>query len=144
MIMAMDPQLHDALVATNMRQGAAPYDLADITTYWRDSHDLGGPHAPFDLSDETDGGAPRGQVQYFQDPASTIANTALGRPDIMDVVDPYALEMDQDYDCTHNSNPDCSYTFYGPACAPESSQPGTVIYSGNYGDFEPTWKPAGC
>jgi hypothetical protein len=144
MIMAMEPPLHDALVAANMRQGAAPYDVADITTYWRNSHDLGGPHAPFDLSDETDGGAPRGQVQYFQDPASTIANAALGRPDIMDVVDPYALEMDQDYDCTHNSNPDCSYTFYGPACAPQTNQPGTAIYSDNYGDFDAAWTPAGC
>lgn len=144
MIMSMDPRLHDALVATNMRQGAAPYDLADITTYWRDSHDLGGAHAPFDASDETDGGAPRGQVQYFADPASAAANAALGRPDIMDVVDPYALEMDHDYDCTHNSNPDCSYVFYGPVCAPEASEVGTAIYSGNYGDFEPAWTPAGC
>jgi hypothetical protein len=144
MIMSIDPRLHDALVAVYTRQGAAPYDLADITTYWRNTHDLGGPHAPFDESDETDGGAPRGQVQYFQDPASTIANTALGRPDIMDVVDPYALEMDQDYDCTHNSNPDCSYTFYGPACAPETNQPGTAIYRASYGDFDAAWTPAGC
>jgi hypothetical protein len=144
MIMSMDPRLHDAMLAANMRQGGAPYDLADITTFWRNSHDLGGPHAPFDLSDETDGGAPRGQVQYFMNPASTAANTALGRPDIVDVVDPYALEMDQDYDCTHNSNPDCSYVFYGPACAPASNEPGTAIYRGNYGDFEATWQPSGC
>jgi hypothetical protein len=144
MIMAMDLRLHDALLAANVRQGAAPYDVADITTYWRNSHDLGGPHAPFDLSDETNDGAPRGQVQYFRDPSSPAANAALGRPDIMDVVDPLALEMDQDYDCTHNSNPDCSYTFYGPACAPETNEVGTAIYSGNYGDFAATWKPAGC
>jgi hypothetical protein len=62
----------------------------------------------------------------------------------MDVVDPYALEMDQDYDCTHNSNPDCSYTFYGPACAPETNQPGTAIYRASYGDFDAAWTPAGC
>jgi hypothetical protein len=144
MIMSMDPVLHDAMLAANTRQGAQPYDIADITTFWRNSHDLGGAHAPFDLSDETNDGAPRGQTQYFKDPASTAANTALGRPDIMDVVDPYALEMDQDYDCTHNSNPDCSYTFYGPACAPSTNLPGTAIYSGNYGDFGATWKPTGC
>ena len=35
----------------------------------------------------------------------------------MTLVDPYALEMDQDYDCTHNSNPDCSYTLLRPGCA---------------------------
>ena len=144
MIMSIDPRLHDALLAANMHQGAAPYDLADIATSWRNSQDLGGPHAPFDLSDETEGGVPRGQVQYFRDPASAVANAALGRPDIMDVVDPYALELDHDYDCVHNSNPDCSYVFYGPLCAPQSSEVGTALYSGNYGDFEPAWLPTGC
>jgi hypothetical protein len=144
MILSTDPRLHEALLAANTRQGAAPYDLADIATSWRNSQDLGGPHAPFDLSDETEGGAPRGQVQYFRDPTSTIANTALGRPDIMDVVDPYALEFDHDSDCTHNSNPDCSYVFYGPVCAPAANVVGTAMYRGNYGDFEPAWTPAGC
>jgi len=144
MIMQQDMALHAAQLAASTRQGAQPYDLADITTYWRDSHDAGGPHAPFDLSDETNDGAPRGQTQYFRDPASTVANSPLGRMDLTTLVDPYALEMDQDYDCTHNSNPDCSYTFYGPACAPETNQAGTLIYSGNYGDFEPAYKPAGC
>lgn len=127
-----------------MHQGAQPYDISDITTFWRDSHDAGGPHAPFDLSDETDDDVPRGQTQYFKDPTSTIANTALGRPDIMNVVDPYALEFDHDYDCVHNSNPDCSYVFYGPVCAPESNQPGTALYSAKYGDFISSWIPTGC
>jgi hypothetical protein len=144
MIMQQDMVLHAAQLAANTHQGAQPYDIADITTYWRDSHDAGGPHAPFDVSDETNDGAPRGQTQYFRDPASTVANSPLGRMDLSTLVDPYALEMDQDYDCTHNSNPDCAYTFYGPACAPETNEPGTQIYSGNYGDFEPAYKPAGC
>ena len=52
--------------------------------------------------------------------------------------------MDQDYDCTHNSNPDCSYTLYGPACAPETNQLGTAIYASNYGDFTSSWIPRGC
>jgi hypothetical protein len=144
LIMQQDMTLHAAQLAANMHKGAQPYDLADITTYWRDSHDLGGPHAPFDLSDETNDGAPRGQTQYFKDPASAVANTALGRRDLMTLVDPYALEMDQDYDCAHSSNPDCSYTLYGPVCAPETSEAGTQLYTGNYGDFEPAYKPAGC
>lgn len=144
MIMQQDMALHAAQLAANTRQGATPYDLADITTYWRNSHDAAGPHAPFDLSDETNDGAPRGQTQYFRDPASTVANTALGRIDLTTLIDPYALEIDQDYDCTHNSNPDCSYTFYGPACVPETSEPGTQIYSGTYGDFEAAYKPTGC
>jgi hypothetical protein len=146
MIMSMDAMLHDVQVTANTRKGASPYDIADIPSagYWRDSHDLGGPHAPFDLSDETNDGAPRGQTQYFRDPTGTLAHQPLGRADLATLVDPYALEMDQDYDCTHNSNPSCDYTLYGPLCAPETSQAGTAIYTQNYGAFEPTWKPTGC
>jgi hypothetical protein len=146
MIMHQDVVLHDAQLAANNNKGASPYDIADIpsTSSWRNSQDIGGPHAPFDLSDETSAGAPRGQTQYFRDPTSTAANAPLGRMDLTTLVDPYALEMDQDYDCTHNSNPDCSYTLYGPACFPESSQLGTQIYTQDYGDFEPAYKPAGC
>jgi hypothetical protein len=129
-----------------MRHGAQPYDLADVNAggYWRDSHDAGGPHAPFDLSDETNDGAPRGQTQYFTDPTSTLANTALGREDLLDLVDPYALEMDEDYDCTHNSNPACSYTFYGTSCVPEASKLGTQIYAEHYGDYAAAYVPTGC
>jgi hypothetical protein len=146
MIMQQDAALHDAQVAASTHQGAQPFDLADAigAGYWRDSHDAGGAHAPFDLSDETNDGAPRGQTQYFRDPASTVANTALGRMDLTTLVDPYALEMDQDYDCVHNSNPACDYTFYGPLCAAETTQTGTLIYAAKYGDFAPAWKPTGC
>jgi hypothetical protein len=145
MIMSMDPTLHDAMSAAFTHQGAG-VDIADISTggFWRDSHDLGGPHAPFDQSDETNDGAPRGQTQYFKDPASTIANSPLGRMDLTALVDPLAVEMDQDYDCPHNSNPACSYTFYGPACIPESTKLGVDIYMGNYGSYDATWKPTGC
>ena len=146
LIMSQDAALHDAQLAANTRQGAMPFDLADIPAggFWRDSHDVGGPHAPFDLSDETNDGAPRGQTQYFRDPTSTAANAPLGRADLETLVDPYALEMDQDYDCFHNSNPSCAYVLYGPACAPETSEDGTAIYTAGYGDFEPAWKPSGC
>jgi hypothetical protein len=149
LIMSEDATLHAAQLAANDHQGAAQtgvFDLADIPAggFWRDSHDLGGPHAPFDLSDETNGGAPRGQTQYFRDPSSTAANAPLGRADLETLVDPDALEMDQDYDCFHNSNPSCPYTLYGPACAPMTSQDGTAIYAADYGDFEPAWKPSGC
>jgi hypothetical protein len=146
LIMAMDTALHTGQLAANTRKGASPYDIADISSggYWRDSHDAAGPHTPFDLSDETNDGAPRGQTQYFKDPASTVANAALGRMDVMTLVDPLALEMDQDYDCAHNSNPSCDYTFYGPACAPKTTQSGAAIYTMDYGDFGPTWKPTGC
>jgi len=123
-------------------------DLGDVpggsSRFWRDSHDLKGPHAPFDLSDETESGAPRGQVQYFRDPTSTAANAPLGRVDLTALVDPSALELDQDYDCVHNSNPACSYTTYGSFCAPQPSKLGTNLYESNYGSVESTWKPTGC
>ncbi len=140
MIMSQDAHLHASQLAANAHMGAVQsngkHDIADIpaVSFWRDSHDLGGPHAPFDLSDETDQGAPRGQTQYFTDPTSTLANSPLGRMDLMTLVDPYAVEMDQDYDCVHNSNPDCAYVTYGPLCFPETSLPGTDVYTKSYGD----------
>ena len=150
MIMSMDVHLHASQLAASTHKGATQGngkpDIADIPAgmAWRDSHDLGGAHAPFDLSDETNQGAPRGQTQYFADPASALASMPLGRMDLTTLVDPYALEMDQDYDCVHNSNPSCSYVTYGPFCLPEASAPGTDVYTQTYGSFEPTWQPSGC
>ena len=146
MIMQEDTTLLAAQLQANAHQGAQPYDIADVVaaSFWRDSHDVGGPHAPFDKSDETNDGAPRGQTQYFADPASAVATAPLGRMDLATLVDPYALEMDQDYDCTHNSNPACSYIFYGAACAPAANEPGTQIYTGNYGDYAASYTPTGC
>jgi hypothetical protein len=144
-IASIDPVLHAALVRANDNKGSGP-DIADIPAggFWRDSHDLGGPHEPFTLSDETEDGVPRGQVQFFADPSSPEANAPLGRLDLEDLVDPWAFEMDHDYDCVHNSNPGCEYTFYGPLCLPEATLMGTAIYTQNYGTFDPTWAPAGC
>jgi hypothetical protein len=150
MIMSMDAMLHDAQLAASTHKGArqssGKYDIADAPTgtFWRNSNDIGGPHSPFDLSDETDQGAPRGQTQYFADPTSALAKGALGRQDLATLIDPYALEMDQDYDCIHNSNPICAYTTYGPLCAPETSELGTKVYTDSYGSFDATWKPSGC
>jgi hypothetical protein len=151
MIMSMDPELQSVQLAANTHQGAmqanGKYDIADAPTtgtFWRDSHDLGGPHAPFDISDETDQGAPRGQTQYFKDPTSTLANAPLMRQDLMTLVDPFALEMDQDYDCPHNSNPLCTYTTYGQFCFPQPSMVGADLFASRYGSYEPGWKPSGC
>ncbi len=150
MLMSMDATLQAAQLAANRHHGARQpngrYDISDVvpTSYWRDSHDLGGPHSPFDLSDETNAGAPRGQTQYFSDPASTRASSPLGRQDLSTLVDPYALEMDQDYDCPHNSNPLCTYTTYGPLCMLEPAEPGTQIFTDSYGSFEPDWQPQTC
>lgn len=148
MIMQIDATLHADLRTAFSSQGgpSAARTIGDAITssFWRDSHDLGGSHAPFDESDETEGGAPRGQVQYFKDPASAIATAPLGRPDLMTLVDPFALEMDHDFDCAHNSNPSCSYTLYGPLCAPRPNLPGVEIFAATYGAVDLAWKPTGC
>src|SRR6185312_4810471 len=75
---------------------------------------------------------------------STVATSPLGRQDLTPLVDPQAIEMDQDYDCAHNSNPLCSYTYYGPSCFPESSEIGTQIYTDTYGSFESSYSPQAC
>jgi hypothetical protein len=150
--LSMDPPLHDALIAASTNKGqpvtGGKSDIEDVqigaNSFWRDSHDLGGAHAPFDISDETDNGAPRGQVQYFKDVTSAAAKAALGRTDLMTLIDPYALEVDQDYDCPHNSNPLCAYTTYGSLCFPAASKLGTELYTEKYGAFDPTWKPVDC
>lgn len=150
MMMAMDGTLHGALLAANQHQGAVQgngkRDLADVPQggFWRDSHDLAGAHSPFDTSDETEQGAPRGQTHYFADVASSAANAPLGRMDLTSLVDPLALEMDHDYDCIHSSNPLCTYIAYGPLCLPQPQALGTDIYVQTYGDFNAAYVPTGC
>jgi len=145
-LVSIDGALHASLVAAHDRAGAAPFDLADVQagTSWRDTHDLAGPHAPFDLGVETNEGAPRGQAQLFRDPTSALAMQPLGRLDLETLVDPYALELDQDYDCVHSSNPLCTYVFYGPLCAPAASQRGVDVYGDTYGAVDLAWRPSGC
>ena len=150
MIMSMDTTLHAAFIAANEHmgatQGSGRPDITDIPNggYWRNSQDPAGPDAPFDLSDETSVAAPRGQVHLFADPGSALAAMPLGRADLSALVDPQALEMDQYFDCPHNANPLCTYITYGPLCFPEVSASGVSLYVAGYGDFDATWKPAGC
>jgi hypothetical protein len=94
LFLSMEAPLHDALIAASTNKGqpnGAKPDIEDVPigagSYWRDSHDLGGSHAPFDISDETENGAPRGQVQYFEDPASAAAKSPLNRTDLKTLVD---------------------------------------------------------
>ncbi|MEZ4222865.1 MAG: hypothetical protein R3B13_18125 [Polyangiaceae bacterium] len=148
MILAMDATLQAALLAAHEHKGASQTggkpDVADIPADkpWRDSHDLAGPHAPFDRSSETEAAAPRAQAHFFADPKSLVANTPLGRQDLQTLVEPLALELDQDYDCIHDSNPLCSYVTYGPLCLPQPSLVGTVLFENNYGAFDASWAPS--
>lgn len=148
MFLSIDAPLHEALSLAHADERAADgsFVLADVPSdgYWRASNDVAGPHAPFDRSDETQAGAPRAQAHFFADPTSSRARSALGRTDLESLVDPRALEIDHDFDCIHDSNPLCDYTFYGPACAPQTRRQGLEIYERNYGSVERDWAPAGC
>ncbi len=147
---SIDATLHAALVAGHDREGAAlpsgARDVDDVIaeSFWRDTQDLAGPHHPFTISLETEGGTPRGQVHFFRDPMSTEARAPLERTDVEDLVDGYALEIDQDYDCVHASNPLCEYRLYGPACAPRERKTGVAMYADTYGPIDLGWRPAGC
>lgn len=108
--------------------------------YWGKSADLGGPHKPFNLSDETatgtqcnlfiietgDSKPPTGQVQFFKDGTAT----AFQRGGLSFPADPRMLEFDHDYNCLHDSNPTC--------------QDFTQRYVKNYGDFACDWVPVAC
>ncbi len=58
---------------------------------------------------------------------------------------PAEAGADQDYDCAHNSNPECSYVFYGSLCFPRHEALGVDIYTASgYGAIDLSWKPTGC
>lgn len=75
---------------------------------------------------------------------SAAAKSALGRMELTTLIDPNAIEIDQDYDCLHNSNPVCDYTTYGANCLPGPSKTGATLYTEKYGNIAPTWQPASC
>ena len=141
LLLSIDGTLHAALVAAHA--GTGQLDDVPPGGRWRQSFDLAGPHAPFTLSTETDDDLPRGQVHFFADAGSAAAQAPLGRLDLEALVDPFALEIDLDYDCLHNSNPLCDYTFYGAFCL-QPTRSGLALYEDNYGAVALDWRPPGC
>lgn len=74
---------------------------------WEESTDLAGPHEPFSQSSQTDGGQPRGQTHQFEhDYEATSINHPLF---YFSGSNPYIVEIDIDYNLTHDSNPECYY-----------------------------------
>jgi hypothetical protein len=141
MFFSVDRVLHAALVEAFERGGERT--LRDGDSFWRSTHDLAGPHKPFDASDETDTSfGPRGQVQFFRSPTSDLANTALGRKGLESLVDPFVVEIDQDYNCLHDSNPLCTYVTTGPLCLPQFPSLGIDFQESSRGRVERDWKPS--
>ena len=80
---------------------------------WADSNDFAGPHDPFTQSSETQQGTPRGQTHFFKNDNEA---SVLSRNGVEGVSDPHIVEMDNDYNFWHDSNPEGTYsTTYGRA-----------------------------
>lgn len=150
LFLSMDHQLWLAFGLANATTGSVgnPGPLLDPwnNRAWRDSSDIAGPHAPFTASDETSYGSPRGQVHFFV-PRTNPERTAyliplqpdspgpVWRRGVEGVSDPYLLEMDQDYNFLHDSNPLCDSYLQS--------------YINNHGNSGPEpintgWEPAAC
>ncbi len=95
---------------------------------WRASTDLIGPHAPFDQSGETERDRPRGQTHFWSTDAKAVP---LTRPGVEGVLDPHAVELDNDYNLVHDSSPEGCYGLFGVGCVY-----GRVI-------FKQAWSDAG-
>ena len=64
--------------------------------------------------------------------------------DLTTLVDPYALEMDQDYDCVAQLEPALQLHHLRAGCIPESSEIGTQIYTDTYGSYGASYSPVSC
>lgn len=130
-----DAYLHGLLVDT--WNDATPITDGAGST-WIHTRDAAGPHDPFDASVETDLGLrctllfetsgsmpPTGQAHFFL--ATPVAFT---RGTATLPADPFMLEVDQDYNCVHDSNPTC--------------RDFEDRYRTNHGDFVCDWIPSAC
>jgi hypothetical protein len=80
---------------------------------WGGSGDVAGAHAPFTNESETAKGSPRGQAQFWSYPSQA---STLNRPGVVGVYDSQIVELDNDYNWLHDSNPEGEYSgTYGRA-----------------------------
>jgi hypothetical protein len=133
----MDAYLHGLMVDT--WNGARVIGDGGGST-WLHTRDIAGPHDPFDASDETDVGLrcvlliqtsdsrpPTGQGHFFLEGSAVAFEHGSGS---MLPLDPFLLELDQDYNCVHDSNPTCGDF--------------DEDYEQHYGDYGCDWVPSSC
>ncbi len=112
---------------------AAFRDIEAGLPEWADSNDFGGPHAPFTQSGETQEGSPRGQTHFW---SFDTQASVLSRNGVVGVYDPHIVEIDNDYNILHDSNPEGTYSFtYGRA---EYKNHWNASGAANRGDGLPT------
>jgi hypothetical protein len=156
LFLSMDAYLKNAMnIAYNNPSSFVTRDQNN-NNYWKKSADGFGPHAPFDASDETSYGHPRGQVHFWKNGSGN--STPVNNIGVYNVVDPNILEIDQDYDVWHPSSTECGYDTDGcDTCkaagdrAYFSSGPGRMIYArqhpylaGSFAGPDYEWAPTGC
>src|SRR6185295_6470976 len=104
---SMDNILHNAMIGANANSNSFITFDQNGNNNWKKSSDLGGPHSPFDASNETSYGHPRGQMHFWK------SNAGFGTPvyniGVDGVVDENIMELDQDYDIIHSSSTECTY-----------------------------------
>jgi len=151
---SMDDYLWEAMAYANIGY------VTTVDTFgnpdWQTSSDPLGPHDPFDASNETAYGHPRGQVHFWiTDDGFYVP---VYRNGVNGIIDANMLEFDQDYDWNHPSSTECSYDTggcdqcqAGTGKAGFSSGPGRMIYarqhpfiSGMVDAPNYDWAPAGC
>lgn len=102
---------------------------------WGRSTDFAGPHSPFTQESETVRGSPRGQTNFWADNSQA---SVLTRNGVVGVFDPQIIEMDQDYNIIHDSNPEGAYSGkYGRALYKRNWHWGQYTYT-DRGDKAPT------
>lgn len=149
LFMSMDHQLWIAFGLSNATTGSVGYTGPLVDPWnnraWRETTDLNGAHEPFTASNETSYGGPRGQVHFWTPRLNAERNgysipvqpnsQQVWRRGVEGLTDPYMIEMDQDYNVAHDSNPLCGHSL---------SQ-----YLTNHGNTGPepiniNWEPASC
>jgi len=153
---SMDNALHNAMIVANNNSNSFVTFDQNGNNYWKKSSDPGGPHDPFDASNETSYGHPRGQMHFWK--SSAGFSTPVYSTGVNGVVDENIMEIDQDYDWNHPSSTECSYDTGGcDTCqasydrAGFSDGPGRMIYArqhpdlpGSFAGPDYEWAPTGC
>ena len=112
---SMDGPLTSAMRFSNI--GIISMVDANGVNGWERSKDIGGPHSPFNASDQTVYGHPRGQTHFFNG-----GSAPLCKADLNCLQDAASFEFDQDYDPEHDSSTECEYNKLLGRC--EQCRPG--------------------
>lgn len=156
LFLSMDSYLRNYMIIANGNSNSFVTRDQNGNNYWKPSADPFGPHDPFDASNETSYGHPRGQMHFWK--SGSGYSTPVHNIGVYGVVDIGILEIDQDYDAWHPSSTECAYDTDGcDTCKAAGDRasfgvgPGRMIYArqhpylpGSFAGPDYEWAPAGC